>query len=285
LIGSGLILFGAKVLLRLNAVSRRLWQAILHGRDRICGSSLATFSIVFWIIIAVFLWFITLVFKEHLGVKNIEPFILMISIISTVFFSYFVIFIPANLRQLRASCFMWPFLVFLLLLNIILCVVLGHMFLNDALESYPSQAALMAAMNTWLFFGKGIMEFLHSYHALVVVSILTLIDTIIALFHVNSETRHRFRWLFGVIDVPTLIALLTIVVIRDEWQPIWQTILEGQNSTFFDGQRFEAGAITFQLLTANVQIATADIFNRPRPALPGPFGPPRDPRTGRFVPR
>jgi hypothetical protein len=248
------------------------------------------FSIVFWSAVFVFMYYVTVFHPD--SIQKVEPCLMGIAIISTIFFSYAVIFFP-DFLSLRVAFLTVPFVGIVLLLGIVGGVILAQMFFQDTMDKYPSGAAISSVMDLWNFLGRDNLELLYSNHALFVVGYLTIIDAIIAVFHVQPERQSHFCRLILIVDAPTLIALATVIIVRDVWVPKWDWPL--------DGMRFEAGAITFQLLAANIQIVVASALSSfpricaiqpPDPAAgsgftPGPDATLRAPRRrdgrGRFV--
>jgi hypothetical protein len=217
------------------------------------------FSFFFWFGVFVFLFYTTLAPSNPFKIERIEPWLLAISIISTVLYSYLYIFFR-NLFALRLKWISLSFIATFTLLELYLCFVLGTIFIYDARLGYSVSNIPGAALDRFdLVVSRDILEFSYNHHALIIVLILSIIDIVIAIFHNNAAQRCRFMRLILMIDAPTLIALATVFIIRAHWTARWGGIL--------DGLKFEAGAITFQLLAANASIVAAGALDwfQPRP--------------------
>jgi prepilin signal peptidase PulO-like enzyme (type II secretory pathway) len=157
------------------------------------------------------------------------------------------------------------------------------MYLHDTMDPYPSGAALRSAMDHYHhLFSHETLQWFYDYHALVMIAYLMAIDAIYAWFSAAREIRCRFVRLILVIDLPVLAALTIVYFVRDIWVDTWR--LWGGP---FDGIRFEAGAITFQLLVANTWIVVSDVLDWFQGTYPMAGGQPRlnprapQPRDGR----
>lgn len=220
-------------------------------------------SIVFWVTVFVILVYTTANSKIPFGPKimQAEPWLLAVSIITTVIFSYLFIFVRTliSLGQYKLATIFLAFVVaILVIVGVLLCFELGKIFYDEAIVAYPTNIALPSASSNF-----DILSFFHRNHALVIVGILTLVDSLIAIManiQNKKEIMIRFVRLIAIIDLPTLVAFGAIIYIRDIWIFEWKGIVHGT--------RFEAGAITFQLLAANISIVMASLFYKYQQALP-----------------
>jgi hypothetical protein len=208
-------------------------------------------AITFWSVVFMILYFTAISkMRPHVFLK-VEPLVLTISIASTILYSYIFIFglksLDLRYRKLTVTC-----IGIITFIELLVFFILGLLFIKDSMDAYGSDQKLISTMAALDIFPQAILDLIYRGHALIVVGLLTIVDVIIALFHVDPEKRRRFSRLFWTIDISTLIALIFVFLIRKEWINSWT----GRE----DGLRFEAGAITFQLLAANISIVAYNIF-------------------------
>jgi hypothetical protein len=163
----------------------------------------------------------------------------------------------------------WVVLLVILLINFLFGLGLAFQYWADSLgEPAHDLGNLLHRMHLGLLLG------IKKLHPVIFIGFLFLLDSLVAFFHRWPETRRKFRWLILIIDVPTLLAMSLVIFILHEWQEEWRHLFDDLLETrpnvhdwqdYIGGvrvQAFAAGAITFQLLAANVQIVLYDITNR-----------------------
>jgi hypothetical protein len=232
-------------------------------------------SIFFWVLVFAFLYYSTLFSSQTFRVQKVEPWLLAISIMATVFYSYCFIFgrdaLSLKYRKLTISA-----MAFLTLSELFVCFILAILFVRDARDQYGSTEALASTLAVFDMMPAIILDVIYRGHALIVVSLLTFVDLIIMRFHQDLEKRERFTRLVWIIDVPTLVAFVTILLIKHAWLKNW--------TGSFDGVRFEAGAITFQLLAANFSIVAANILHDRQRRPPAPVAHPLNTASRSVIP-
>jgi hypothetical protein len=223
----------------------------LADHDQPKSDSLAweVFSIFFWVLTFLILFFTTIWPSNPLLLQKVESWLLLISITSTVLYSYGFIFLR-NIGSLTHKT--WIFVGILMAIGLYLSFILATLLWRDAKSN--TSTALSSAMATFDYIPACILQFTYQHHAVVVIFLLTIIDGIIAYFHESPYSRSRFVRLILNIDVPTLIALCTVAILRSRWSETWGGPI--------NGIRFEAGAITFQLLAANISILLGNLLYR-----------------------
>jgi len=198
---------------------------------------------------------------SSLRVRNVDAFLLGISVLSTGVFSWFAIFLPAKMFS-EISTIPRIILAVLSFFNLVFGIILT---LSYVFEMWDYRLNLPFVDDS-----KGV-------HVVVFILFLILIDLVVALSHKSPDIRARFRWLCWAIDLPTLAAMLMILYIYYQWLHGWGDFLlpflpqlhdEGAAASLnhragaLRGETFEAGAIAFQLMSANIQILVYDIVSR-----------------------
>src|SRR5262249_50066365 len=189
-----------------------------------------------------------LLFALDLRIKHIEPFLLCLSIGSTAIFSYLFIF-GLQLNKLKED--VTPFYIVLGLvafLNLAMAFLFGVLSYFD-MYGESSLRKILSSLNWPL-----INWFLNitTVHIMLFVLLLTIIDGLMWVCS-TEPGKKRFWNLLWITDFPTLCGMVTIFVIQQQWEGLWGKDRAGT---------FEAGAVTFQLLAANVQIVASDLIAR-----------------------
>jgi hypothetical protein len=243
------------------------WGCVLTAGRWIYAWGWEIFASIFWVTIISILVFGPKP-NNPWGVIHVEPFILLVSLLSTGAFSWIFITIAAA-KQGSLHPIAWAALLVISILNFAFGLGLAFQYWADSLgEPAHDLGNLLQRMHLGLLLG------IKKWHPVIFIGFLSLLDSLVAFFHSSPETRRKFRWLILIIDVPTLLAMSLVIFILHEWQEKWGHLFDDLLETrpnvhdwqFYIGgvraQAFAAGAITFQLLAANVQIVLYDITNR-----------------------